>query len=246
MSDISLEKLLEAGAHFGHRTDRWHPRAKKYIFTTRQGVHIIDLEKTAAALAVAEKYMEEQVASGALVLFVCTKRQGRAIVQEAAEAVGMPYVVERWIGGTLTNFKSVYNLPQKLEKLKADLESGALENYTKKERLQVQREIDRLKKLVGGLVKLVRTPSIIFLVDVKKDTSAVKEARAMGIPMVALCDTNVDPTTVTYPIPANDDATKAIAFIVDRIQQAIARGSEQRKVAQAAVPQKEPQAKEEK
>lgn len=236
MSKASLVELLEAGAHFGHRTDRWHPNAKKFIYAAKSGVHIINLEKTAQALEDAENYLENAVANGATVLMVCTKRQGKEIVRKEAERVGASFIVERWIGGTLTNFNHIHKLSQKLGKMEKDMADGVYNKYTKKERLSFQREIEKLKTVVGGLASLQKLPNIVFLIDVKKNVTALKEATKIGIPTVAVVDTNINPNEVTYPIPANDDATKTIELITKRIADAIERGN----ARYAAMPKPEP------
>lgn len=236
MSQVSLVELLEAGAHFGHRTDRWHPAAKSYIYGVKNGVHIIHLEKTAQALEDAENYLENAVASGKSVLLVCTKRQGRDLVRKAAEESGASFITERWIGGTLTNFAHIHKLSQKLAQLEKDMAAGVFDKYTKKEKLSFAREIEHLKEIVGGLASLTKLPDVVFIVDIKKNVTALKESKKMGIPVVAIVDTNVDPREVAVPIPANDDATKTIALVVKHLGDAITRGNKRKAdaVAKAA------------
>ncbi|MBI5466754.1 MAG: 30S ribosomal protein S2 [Candidatus Kerfeldbacteria bacterium] len=227
MRDIALVDLLKAGLHFGHQQSRRHPKMDPYIFTTRGGVSIINLEKTKAALSQATSFVGEIVASGGVVVFVATKRQARDIVLQAAQTAGMPYVVDRWIGGLFTNFQHVRQLIIKLDKLKTGRASGDHEKYTKKEQLEFDREIVRLEKLVGGLGNLEKLPNAIFVVDVKTEKTAVREANAMHIPVIAMCDTNVNPTPVQYCIPANDDATKAITYVTQVMSEAVAEGRQQ-------------------
>jgi small subunit ribosomal protein S2 len=234
MSQISLVELLEAGAHFGHRKDKWHPAAKSYIYTTRNGVHVINLEKTARALEEAENYLENQAAAGKVIALVCTKRQGKDIVRTVAEEASIPYVTERWIGGTFTNFDHIRKLSEKLKNLEEDMTASKFQHYTKKERLSIEREIERLRKIVGGMQHLTQLPDVLFLVDIKKNGSALKEASALRIPVVAITDTNVDHRQVNYAIPANDDATKAIELITRRIGEAIKRGMARKQVATPA------------
>lgn len=234
MRDIALVDLLKAGLHFGHQQSRRHPKMDPYIFTTRGGVSIINLEKTKAALSQATSFVSEVVASGGVVLFVATKRQARDIVLQAAQTAGMPYVVDRWIGGLFTNFQHVRQLIIKLDKLKTGRASGDHDKYTKKEQLEFDREIERLEKLVGGLGSLEKLPNAIFVVDIKTEKTAVREANAMHIPVIAMCDTNVNPVPVQYCIPANDDATKAITYVTQVMSEAIAEGRQQHDVRLAA------------
>lgn len=228
MSDITLLDMLKAGVHFGHQQSRRHPKMEPYIFTTRGGVSIINLEKTKTALTQACTFARELVAGGGNIVFVGTKRQAREVVQQAAQAAAMPYVIDRWIGGLFTNFGNVRQLIQKLHQLKEDRASGALQKYTKKEQLDFEEEIARLEKLVGGLSAMERLPEAIFVVDVKNEKTAVHEARKMGIPVMAICDTNVNPKDITFCIPANDDATKSLTIVTQAVVDAINAGREQR------------------
>lgn len=227
MRDIALVDMLKAGLHFGHQQSRRHPKMNPYIFTTRGGVSIINLEKTKAALAQATSFVREVVAGGGTVLFVGTKRQAREIILAAAQSAGVPYVVDRWIGGLFTNFQHVRQLITKLDKLKTDRAAGDHGKYTKKEQLEFDREIERLEKLVGGLGKLERLPQAVFAVDIKTEKTAVREANAVHVPVIAMCDTNVNPKPVQYPIPANDDATKAITYVTELLVAAVAEGRQQ-------------------
>ncbi|MFA4871607.1 MAG: 30S ribosomal protein S2 [Patescibacteria group bacterium] len=220
----TLLELLQAGVHFGHQKGRWHPKMKDFIFTERGGVHIIDLEKTVEKLQIATDFVKETVQRGGVILFVGTKRQGQKIIEKYALACGMPYISERWIGGLFTNFSNVNKLIKKYKELTEKKDSGALEKYTKKEQVEFQKEIEKLKKLVGGLAELKKIPEAIFVLDVKKEKTAVAEARKRKIPIVAFCDTNINPDLIDYPIPANDDAVKSIEIITGLIAEAVKEG----------------------
>lgn len=236
MRDIAILDMLKAGVHFGHQQSRRHPKMDPFIFTTRGGVSIINLEKTKTALTQAAAYVKDVVGAGGSVVFVATKRQARDIVQKAAQTAGMPYVVDRWIGGLFTNFNHVRSLIVKLDTLKSQRASGDLQKYTKKEQLEFEEEITRLEKLVGGLGSMERLPQAMFVVDIKSEKTAVHEANAMHIPVIAMCDTNVNPAKIQYTIPSNDDATRAITYVSDVIVEAIAEGRQQndRRLAIAA------------
>lgn len=227
MRDIVLLEMLKAGLHFGHQQSRRHPKMDPYIFTTRGGVSVINLEKTKTALTQACAFVSSVVAAGGVVVFVGTKRQARDIVMRAAQTAGMPYVVDRWIGGLFTNFNHVRQLIATLDRLKTERASGELQKYTKKEQLDFEKEIIRLEKLVGGLGMMEKLPQAIFAVDIKNEKTAIREAQAVHIPVVAVCDTNVNPTDIQFPIPANDDATKAITYVADLLVEAIADGRHQ-------------------
>lgn len=231
MIDITLEELLEAGCHFGHQTRRWNPRMSPYIYGAKEGIHIFDLAKTRQAITEAFDKISQTVSEGGVVLFVGTKRQAKDIVRDAAIKVGMPYVVTRWLGGTLTNFEQVKKSIRKLADLKEGLATGKFKEYTKKERLLMEREMIRLEHLFGGLVNLNKLPDLVFIIDTHKETSAVAEANRLGIPILGITDTNADPTKIEYPIPANDDAVKSISIILDFVAKAVEDG----KTKQAAV-----------
>lgn len=235
MRDIQLVELLKAGAHFGHQRSRWHPKMAPFIFTVRNDICIIDLEQTAARLNAAATYAREVTARGGMILFIGTKRQARDPVREAAQRVGAPSVTERWLGGTFTNFATVSKIITKLTQLKSDRDAGRFDIYTKKERLVIQREIDRLEKIIGGIEGIQKLPDAVYVVDVKHERTAVREAQSVGVPIIAMCDTNVNPSGVAYPIPANDDATKSIQLITDVIADAVAEGrTAAQKAAEAA------------
>jgi small subunit ribosomal protein S2 len=236
MQTPELLDMLKAGVHFGHKTSKWHPNMRPFIFTTKQDVHIINLEATQNYLQKAAEVAKQLAQQGKTILFIGAKRQAAPLVQKYAEECGMPFVSNRWLGGTLTNFKHVSNVPRKLTRLKKDRETGDLKKYTKKEQLEFDREIDRLQILVGGVESLMKLPDAVFIVDLVKEKTALHEAQQMGIPVIAICDTNADPVAVEYPIPANDDAVKAIDFILSYMSQAINEG---KAAAQAAQPQAE-------
>jgi small subunit ribosomal protein S2 len=226
MADVSLKELLEAGAHFGHQTRRWNPKMKQFIYGARGGVHIIDLTKTAPLLKEATDFAREATSKGGKVLFVGTKRQATAIVKEEAEAAGMPYVTTRWLGGMLTNFRTIRLQINRLKKLEAGLESGEFAGkYNKKEILDFTTEVARLNRVFSGIKHLDGLPAAIFVVDAPKEDIAVAEARKLSIPVIGLADTNTDPDLLDYPIPANDDAIKAVKVITHAIAQAAAEGA---------------------
>jgi small subunit ribosomal protein S2 len=226
MSDSSLLDMLKSGVHFGHQTSRWHPKMKPYIYTVRNGVYIIDLEKTAAAIQSAQKYIQELVAGGGTILFLGTKRQAKAIVKKAAEEAGMPYLVERWVGGLFTNFDQVSQMMRKLRTLKGQKARGEWEKYTKKEQLVFQEEVDRLEHIVGGVEQMTALPKAIFVVDTREESTAIREATRVGVPIIAIVDTNSSPEGVDHVIPANDDAVKSIQIICSYIVEACKRGRE--------------------
>lgn len=231
----TIEELLDAGVHFGHLSSRWNPRMKPYIFTTRNRIHVINLEKTLEKLKVALDFVRELISRGGTVLFVGTKRQAKEEVKKAAESCGMPYVAIRWLGGTFTNFKTIQKTIKKLENLQRlrDAEDFGMK-YTKKERLLIEREIQKLENLFRGIKTLKRLPEAIFVVDINHDKIAVKEAQATGIPVIGLVDSNSDPAEVNFPIPSNDDAIKAIALMVNLVAQTVGEGKSQAAVAAEA------------
>lgn len=221
----SLLEMLKAGVHFGHQTSKWYPTMAPYIFAERSGIHIINLLKTRPCLEEALQFVTDLVRKKGVILFVGTKKQAQIMVREEALACQMPYVDERWIGGTLTNFSVISKLIQKYKTLKKKQVAGELQKYTKKEQLEFERRIARLEKLVGGLVTLESSPQAIFVIDVKKEKTAVREARQRkNVSVVALCDTNVNPELVDYPIPCNDDATKALRMMIHLVAEAVMEG----------------------
>ncbi len=237
MQEPTLLELLKSGVHFGHQTSRWHPRMQPFIFTSRNGIHIINLEKSLEHIKSAQAFLREVAASGGSVIFIGTKRQAKEIIRQHAEASGALFITERWLGGLFTNFSIVSRLVQRLRKLTDDRKSGNLEKYTKKERLRFDEEITKLEKLVGGIRELRRLPQAVFVVDIKTEKTAVREARKIGIPIVAMVDTNTDPEGITYPIPANDDATKSIELVTRLMADALKEGrmiAEEKGIAAAA------------
>ena len=221
---ISLEELLEAGCHFGHQGRRWNPKMEPYIYAKKEGVHIFDLEKTAAGLVKAMDYVRDLTAEGKQIVFVGTKRQAAAIIAEEAISANLPFVNMRWLGGTITNWEQIKKGIARLTDLETKKQKGELKKYTKKENVLFDREIDKLNRFVGGLRSLVELPAAIFVVDVRKEIAAVREARVKGITVVALVDSNADPDLIDYVIPANDDAVRSIKLIVSKLAQAAQDG----------------------
>ena len=232
----SLQQLLEAGVHFGHQTRRWNPKMRRFIFAERNGIHIIDLQKTLRQPELAQKLVREVVLRGENVLFVCTKRQLSAIVKGEADRCNAMHVTERWLGGLLTNFQTVKKQVRRLKDLEAGSEAGGeFENYTKKEQLLMSRQRDKLSKNLSGIKNMTRLPGLMFVIDAKKERIGVNEANKLGIPIVAICDTNSDPDLITVPIAGNDDAIRSVELITRAISEAI---SEARREAPAR-PQEE-------
>lgn len=224
MPSVSLRELLEAGVHFGHQTRRWNPRMKPYIYGQKNGVHIIDIQLTAKALVDAGRFISTTISKGQPILFVGTKRAARDIVQEEARRCQMFYVNDRWLGGTLTNFQTVKKSIERLNLLQKSKAEGKFEQLTKKEALQLDREIEKMEKSLGGIKDMRGLPGAIFVIDPKKEHIAVKEANKLNIPVVALCDTNCDPAGIDYVIPGNDDAIKSIRLFTGAIADAAAEG----------------------
>lgn len=222
---VDIKALLAAGAHFGHKTSRWHPKMAPYIHSKRGGSHIIDLTKTVEGLEEALSFLSKTAADGKQVLFVATKRQAQDIVRQAAEDVKMPFVTERWLGGMLTNANTIQGRVKHLHDLESKMESGELNNkYSKLEVQRFQEEIDEMNRIYGGIKHMASRVGAVFVLDVVNDINAVREAKKLGLPIVALIDTNADPTLANYPIPCNDDAIKTIQLIMDYIKQAIEEG----------------------
>ena len=221
MQQVELNELLEAGVHFGHQTRRWNPKMKGFIFTERNGIHIIDLRKTLDRLNRAQEAVRDVVLKGERVLFVCTKRQLRGIVEQEADRSGSLYVTERWLGGMLTNFQTIRKQIRRLKELERGQEENAFEFYTKKERLLLDREREKLEKYFAGVKDMSRLPGAIFVVDARRETIAVKEAHRLGIPVIAIADTNADPDLIDYPIPGNDDAIRSVGLITKAIADAV-------------------------
>lgn len=221
---VPLEELLEAGCHFGHQSRRWHPKMSRYIWGERVGVHIFDLEKTQRALAEACEFVKKLSAEGKNIAFVGTKRQAADVLKEEAERIKAPFVVKRWLGGTITNWEQIKKSITELKELRQKKETGELERYTKKERVLFDREISRLERMVGGIENLTSIPDALFVVDIKREISAVREARNAGIPIIAIVDSNCDPNGIDMAIPANDDAVRSIKLITAKIADAIRDG----------------------
>ncbi len=236
MKDISLVDLLKAGAHFGHKSSRWNPKMRPFIYGHRNSIHIFDLEKTKERLKEALQATREAVAKGGIVLFVGTKKQAKEAVKAAAENCGMPYVTERWLGGTFTNFKTIQKSMKKLEKLEALKQSEDIESYTKKERLLMDREIEKLKRLFSGVETMKTMPNLVFVLSSQHDHIAVSEAVKMKIPVTAVVDTNADPAGIAYVIPGNDDSVQAIGLYANLMADAVNEGKKAAVAALAAVP----------
>ena len=231
-TDVDIKQLLEAGAHFGHKSSRWHPKMAQYIHSKRNGSHIIDLTKTVTELEKALKFIEQTTQDGKQVLFVGTKRQAKDILKKAAEETNMPYVTERWLGGMLTNKNTIGGRIKHLKDLETRMESGALAaKYNKLEVQRFQEEIDEMNHNYSGIKDLAPKPGVLFIVDIIEEDNAVKEARKLGIPIVAVVDTNTDPTLIDYPVPANDDAIKTIQLITDYVVAAVKAGKAKAKPA---------------
>ncbi len=224
MPRLSMKEVLEAGAHFGHQTRRWNPKMKPYIFTTRNGIHIIDLQQTVKLFDVAYDFVVDLVADGGTILFVGTKKQAQEIIREEAEKVGMPYVNFRWLGGTLTNFRTIRKSVEKLKKIEEMEEKGVLERLPKKEKMRLLRKKEKLQRVLNGIRDMEKLPQAIYIVDTKNEEIAVKEARKLGIPIVGIVDTNADPDLVDYIIPGNDDAIRSIKLFTSKIREAVEEG----------------------
>lgn len=216
-----VEEMLNAGMHFGHTKSRWHPKMKEYIFTDRKGVYIINLEKSQEKLKSALEFIENLTKEGKTILFVGTKNQVKKPMKELAQAISMPYIAEKWLGGTLTNFLIFKKMIKRFKDYTEEKKLGKLDKYTKKERVTLEKEMAKLDNKVGGLVSLNKLPDALFVWDVKKENTAVMEARKKNIPVIALCDTNVNPDLINYVIPGNDDATKTIKLILDAIRETV-------------------------
>ncbi len=228
MSSITMKELLEAGVHFGHQTKRWNPKMKPYIFGARNGIYIIDLQKTVRLFKNAYSYVVDAARNGETFLFVGTKKQGQDAVAEEASRCGMYYVNQRWLGGMLTNFTTVKQSIERLKKLDSMNADGSIEAYTKKERLQLEKEREKLEKTLGGIKGMSKLPGVLFVVDPQNEDIAVCEAKKLGLSVVAIVDTNCDPDKIDYVIPGNDDAIRAIRLLTSKIADAILEGREAR------------------
>lgn len=236
--DVDIKKLLEAGAHFGHKTSRWHPKMAQYIHSKRNGSHIIDLTKTVSNLETALDFLEDVASEGKQIVFVGTKRQTHDIALKLAQDTSMPFVVERWLGGMMTNRNTIGGRIKHLKGLEEKMENGSFANkYNKLEIQRFQEEIDAMNHIYGGIKNLAAKPGAVFVFDVTHDVNAVREANKLGVPVVAIVDSNADPTPVRYPIPANDDAIKALQLIADYVQAAVTAGAQKyAKKAEKAAP----------
>ena len=226
---ISMKALLESGVHFGHRTNKWNPLMKPYIFTERNGIHIIDLQQTVKQLNTAYNIVRDCVMNGGSVMFVGTKRQAQDTIKEEAMRCGMPYVTERWLGGMITNWSTIFQRIQEMERLEKMRDTGEINRLTKKEGLMIGRDIIRLQTRLSGVRQMKKVPDLIFVVDVMREATAVHEANIKGIPVIALVDTNCDPRAVDYIIPSNDDAIRAIKLLVAKVADAVIEGRSIRK-----------------
>jgi small subunit ribosomal protein S2 len=231
MAVVTMKQLLESGVHFGHQTKRWNPKMKRYIFTERNGIYIIDLQQTLSYIDRAYEFVRETVAHGGSILFIGTKKQAQEAIEQEAQRVGMPYVKERWLGGMLTNFQTVYKRLQRLKELEMIEQTGGANVMTKKESLVLAREKEKLERTLGGIRDMQRVPSAVWVIDTKKEHIAVGEARKLGIPVVAILDTNCDPDEVDFPIPGNDDAIRSATLLTRVIADAVAEGLMQRAAA---------------
>ena len=224
MTDISLKTLIEGGAHFGHQTKRWNPKMEQYLYGSKEGVHIFDLIKTKELLEEALDFIEKASKDNKTILFVGTKKQVKDKVKEIADSTNCYYINERWLGGILTNFAQIKKTTANLTELKKGFESGEFKDRTKKERLLLDREMQRLEKFFGGLVGMTQIPDILVIIDIKRESTALKEAFSKGLTTVAIVDSNCDPTYVDYPIPMNDDATRAVDYVMELFKEAITEG----------------------
>ena len=229
MDKLEYKQLLDAGVHFGHLTRKWNPKIAPYVFMERNGIHIIDLNKTLAELDSASEAVKNIVRSGRKIMFVATKKQAQEVVSEEAKRLRMPYVTDRWLGGMLTNFATIRKSLRKLSSIDKMMKEEEYKNLAKRERLMMSREKEKLEKVLGGIADLTRLPSALFVVDIKREHIAVKEAAKLNIPVIGMVDTNSDPTSIQFPIPANDDAFKSISLIVKHIGQAVEEGLIERK-----------------
>ncbi|RMF45745.1 MAG: 30S ribosomal protein S2, partial [Anaerolineae bacterium] len=233
MPVVSMKALLESGVHFGHRTHKWHPKMKPYIFTERNHIHIIDLQQTVKALDTAYRIVRDVVADGGTILFVGTKRQAQDTIQTEATRCGMPYVTARWLGGMLTNWNTIRQRVNELERLERMRDKGDFEKLTKKEALLLSRKMEKLEMRLGGIRDMNRLPDLVFIVDIRREETALHEANLLNIPVVAMVDTNCDPTNVDYVIPSNDDAIRAIKLIVGKMADAVIEGKNLREKEEA-------------
>ncbi len=223
----TLLEMLKAGAHFGHQKSRWHPKMEQYLFGSRNGVHIIDLEKSLVEMEKAYEYVKGLASNGKLILFVGTKRQSREIIKEAAESCGMPYATERWVGGLLTNFDEVKKRIKKFLQMKDEIKTGEVEKYTKKEQIEFKKELEKMEVYLSGLVKLEKIPEAVYIADMRIEKTAIAEAEKTGVKIVGVCDSNVNPEKADYIIPCNDDAVNAIRILANLMAEAVNEGKKE-------------------
>lgn len=236
---ISLEELLESGAHFGHQTRRWNPKMEEYLYGSENGVHIFDLTKTKPMIEEALAFLSRSASEGKNILLLGTKKQIKEKVAEVAGEAGVPFVSERWLGGTISNFGQMKRSLKKLEEMKANMASGAYNKFTKKERLLIDREITRLERFFGGISAMENIPDVLFVIDTKREAGAVHEANEKKVPVVGIVDSNSDPDLVDYPIPMNDDASKALEYVLDLVKEAIIEGKKKIKTEKPEKAKKE-------
>lgn len=223
----TLLEMLKAGAHFGHQKSRWHPKMEQYLFGSRNGVHIIDLEKSLVEMEKAYEYVKSLAANGKLILFVGTKRQSREIIKEAADNCGMPYATERWVGGLLTNFEEVKKRIKKYLQMKEEVKTGEVEKYTKKEQIEFKKELEKMEVYLSGLVKLEKIPEAVYIADMRIEKTAIAEATKTGVKIVGVCDSNVNPEKADHIIPCNDDAVNAIRILANLMAEAVNEGKKE-------------------
>ncbi len=219
---VSLEDLLNSGAHFGHQTKRWNPKMEEYLYGSENGIHLFDLTKTKPALEEALEFLAKSKAEGKVILLLGTKKQVKEKIAQVGEELGIPYVNERWLGGTISNFPQIQRSLKKMEEMSENLASGAYNKFTKKERLLIDREITRLQRFFGGIKMLKSVPDVLFVVDTKREAGAIREANAKKVTVIGIVDSNSDPDMVDYPIPMNDDASKALEYVMDLVKQTFA------------------------
>jgi len=226
---VNLQKLVEVGAHFGHQARRYNPKSRDFIYSEREGIHIFDLPKTKKALEEVLDVLEEASRAGKSILLLGTKRQVKEKVKELGEELGISYVYERWLGGTLTNFEQIKKSIRKLKEEKEALESGKYKDYTKKERLDIGRSIEKQERMIGGIMELTGAPDLMIIVDTRRERAAVREARQLGVATIGIVDSNADPDMVTYPVPMNDDAKEALDYVLELFKDAIEEGRKKKK-----------------
>ncbi|MBI4341498.1 MAG: 30S ribosomal protein S2 [Candidatus Omnitrophica bacterium] len=236
MAESLVRQLLEAGVHFGHQTKRWNPKMKRFLFGSRSGIYIIDLEKTEQHLKAACQFLEEVAAKGQMVLYIGTKKQAKLILEEEAKRAGQPYVVNRWLGGTLTNFQTIKNNIDRMLELRKQKAEGLFERISKKDAKRFSHQLERLEEGFSGLADLNRLPGCLFIIDTKREDIAVREANRLNIPIVAICDTNADPELITHPIPGNDDALRAIRLIASIVTESVIAGRRRYETSQLPAP----------